>query len=502
MKLKNWWPYIIIIGIIVSFLIAKFTFYPVILAVGILAVLLCVLYFEQALGLLAFVLPFEQALSFDIKGVHLRLSYILIVFLFIAWLIRGLLKKNLKIYFDQSFVMLAFYLVIAGLSLRFAPNFNRGLEVFGFTTFVFFAFWFLFQLLREKKERLYNFLKILFISTIVVTIFGLLQFAGDFVGLPIWLTGIGEVYTKVILGFPRVRSTFSEPLYFGSFIILILPLVYMQLNSAKKLLSQKWLKILFLLLLVNLALTFARSSYLAFALEFFIIVIVSIKLFLKQRILRLIAFFGLLVVVFLFSLYNFPQIYPAKVQSAFDHVVTISDFSSLNRLDTDSAALKIFKNNPIKGIGIGQFGPYYANFPIKIPEAGWQTVNNEPLELLAENGLWGFVPILLCYLYLIFRQLVVIKKAIDPSEKKLAFGFLLGILGIGVSWQFFSTLYVFYIFAFFAVGLSFSYLTTKKDESVSVIAGKATKSRCLTKSASRILDCESGQSHPCHSEHQ
>jgi O-antigen ligase len=487
--LKNWWPYVIIVGILTSFLIVKFAFYPVVLVVFILAVLLCFLYFEQALMLLAFLVPFENAFSLSLKGLHLRISDVLIIVLFLAWLVKSLAAKSLKIFWDQSFFFLLFYLLIAGLSLRFSPNFSRGLQVFGFTTFVFFAFWFLMQLFREQPQRLFKFLRVLFISAITVCILGLLQFAGDFVGLPIWLTGIGIQYTKAILGFPRVRSTFSEPLYFGSFIILILPLVYVQLNSAKKLLAQPWLKILFLLLLLNLFLTFARSSYLAFAVELLIIVVASIKLFLKPRILRLIAVFILLVVAFLFSLYNFPQIYPSKVQSALSHVVSISDFSSLNRLDTDAVAQKLFQNSPIKGIGIGQFGPAYANYPVKEPISGWQTVNNEPLELLAENGILGFLPILLFYLYLLFRQIKALINAKTQFLRNLNFGFLLALIGIAVSWQFFSTLYVFYIFAFFALALGLSYIN---DEDLASVIPAIYSERSRTKAG--IHEIDSGSS--------
>lgn len=460
--LKNWWPYAIIVLVLVAFSIAKFIFWPVILLVSLLAVILCFLYFEQALLLLAFFLPFEKTLSADLGGITFRLSHLLIISLFLAWIIRSLTQKSFRIFGDQGFIFLLFYLLVAGLSLKLVPNFERGLEVFVFTTFVFFVFWFLFQLFQEEPKRILNFLKVLLISAIVVGFLGLFQVIGDLINLPVWLTGIGEGYTKGVLGFPRVRASFFEPLYFGSFIILILPLVYMQINSGKKLISQKWLKVLLLLLLLNLILTFARSAYLAFAVEVLIIAIFAIKLIFQQKVLRLLSVSILMFVLFFFVFLNFPKIFPYKIQTALKHTVETTDWSAFERLNSGSLALDLFRENPISGIGLGQFGPYFAHFPNTMPEKGWQTVNNEPLELLAETGILGFAPILLFYVYLIFNQILAIKRSKNEFVKKLNLGFLISLLGIGVQWQFFSTLYIIYIFAFFTLALSFAQISIKE----------------------------------------
>ncbi|MDD3774314.1 MAG: O-antigen ligase family protein, partial [Patescibacteria group bacterium] len=353
--LKNWWPYAIVAIILVAILIAKFVFWPLLFLAAILAILLCFLFFEKALMLFAFTLPLEKTLSIDIGGFTFRFSHFLIGALAVAWLVKSLLNKKLKIFWNQSLVFLILYLVVAAISLRDVVNLNRGWEVFIFTTFAIFSFWFLFQLFREQPKRIIFFLKTLFISAIAVGIFGLLQISGDLLNLPIWLTGIGEGYTKGVLGFPRVRASFFEPLYFGSFIILILPLVYMQINSVKKLISQKWLKILLLLLLINLILTFARSAYLAFAVEVLIVAIFSIKFIFQKKALRFLSAFTLIFVLFLFVFLNFPKIFPHKVQAALKHTVETTDWSSFERLNSGGLALDLFRENPIKGIGLGQF---------------------------------------------------------------------------------------------------------------------------------------------------
>jgi len=127
--------------------------------------------------------------------------------------------------------------------------------------------------------------------------------------------------------------------------------------------------------------------------------------------------------------------------------VETTDWSSFERLNSGGLALDLFRENPIKGIGLGQFGPYFANFPSEAPE----------------TGILGFVPILLFYIYLIFNQILAIKRFKNEFAQKLNIGFLVALIGIAVQWQFFSTLYVIYIFAFFALALSFAQISIKEN---------------------------------------
>jgi len=456
--LNKFLPISILLIFITSFFLAKFS----ILTAGLIAFLalfiFALFYFKQALLLFAFFLPFEKTFSFDFSGITLRFSHLLFLAIFFSWIIRNLTNKNWKIYFDRSFIFLILYLVLAAFSMGWAQNFNRGLQVLGFSAFAFLVFLVLYQIFLQEPKYLKLFLKTLFVSTIVVCLFGLFQFFGDLIGLPLFLTGIGEGYTKAVLGFPRVRSTFFEPLYFGNFIILIFPLIYWQTTLRKPILSRKLTKLLLLLLVLNLILTIARSAYLAFLLELVLISIFSLKYFLRPLSLRLLSVFLILISSFLFSLINFPKIYPYKVQEVIKHSTTINDWSSRERLTSGAIASKAFLKNPIKGLGIGQFGPYFDHYPSQMPKTGWQTVNNEPLELLAENGFLALLLILLFYLYLLFRQVVAFFRAEDEMNKKLALSFFVALIGLALQWQFFSTLYIIYIFAFFALSLSFAKL--------------------------------------------
>lgn len=456
---KNNWQFgVLLLSLLVSLLLAKFGFWVVAFLFFALGFLFCFLYFEKALFVLAFLIPFEKTLALEIKGVSVRLSHLWLVLLFMAWALKMILEKKCRIRGERAFLYLGLYFVVSLLSLQWAQNLNRGVEVLLFTLFAFFAFWFVFQVLVKDKKYYFLFLDGLFWGALAGGVFGIFQYFGDWLNLPLWLTGIGEGYTKAVLGFPRVRATFSEPLYWGSFIIVVWPLVYFQIyaQSDRRLWPKKRLKFLLLLLIINLVLTVARSSYLAFLGQSLLIALVSFFRQFRVRKIYWLSIVGLAFSLFAFVVLNFPQFLPAKVQGLLSHATSISDWSSRERLMTWGAALKAFRESPLKGLGIGQFGPYWAGYPYQMPSLGWQIVNNQPLELLAETGVFGFLFVLLFFLYLVFQQFLGCKSK-EAIICSLSLGYLFGLLGLMIQWQFFSTLYIVYLFVFFALSLANSF---------------------------------------------
>jgi len=457
----SWQFGVLSLALFLSFLLAKFGFWVFAFLLFAFGFLFCFLFFEKALFILAFLIPFEKTLALDIKGVTIRFSHLWLGLLFLVWILKMLLRQKFEIKNDRTFIYLGLYFLIALLSLQWAGNFQRGVEVLLFTFFALFSFWFIFQLLVKKREYYFLFLKGLLWGSLVAAIFGIFQYFGDWLGLPLWLTGIGAGYTKAVLGFPRVRATFFEPLYWGSFIIIIWPLVYFQIYAKNRVWPKKRLKLLLLLLLINLILTVARSSYLAFVVQAFVVALVSFVRYFRVRKTYWLSIAGLLFFAFLFVVVNFPHLLPAKIQSLISHATSISDWSSRERLTTWESALKAFRRSPLRGIGVGQFGPYWAGYPHQTPKSGWQIVNNQPLELLAETGVFGFLFILLFYLALIFQQVSGL-RAKEKLYKVLSWGYLISLLGLAVQWQFFSTLYIVYLFVFFALALVNSFYAQNK----------------------------------------
>ncbi len=448
-----WFLIVLVLGLVLSFALVEIGFWVLAFLFFVIAFIFCVLYFEQALFVASFLLPFEKTLAFEIKGITLRVSHLWLILIFLAWLFRGLVSKQLVIKGERAFVYLVLYFGVAMLSLNWAQNLKRGVEVLLFTLFAFFAFWLLFQILTQKKDYYFLFLKGLFWGALVASVFGLLQYLGDWANLPLWLTGIGKGYTKAILGFPRVRATFSEPLYWGSFIVMVWPLVYFQVYSPERIWPKRRLKLLLLLLLVNLFLTVARSAYLAFLVQAFVIAFISFVKQFRVRKVYWLSIVGIMLFALLFAGINFPKFLPPKVQGLISHATSTSDWSTKERLMTWESAMKAFRKSPLKGLGIGQFGPYWAGYPHGVPLLGWQTVNNQPLEILAETGVFGLLFFVLFYLYLVWIEVYAWRKS-QSEWRALAKGFLIGLVGLAIQWQFFSTLYIVYLFVLFALALT------------------------------------------------
>ena len=99
-----------------------------------------------------------------------------------------------------------------------------------------------------------------------------------------------------------------------------------------------------------------------------------------------------------------------------------------NRLDYWNAAIGMFKDHPIFGVGIDRFGEYYREYAVQNQVVQGQITDNAHsvfLQLLATGGLMLFIPYLLLVLFITF---VGFKSLIKfQGEDKLKVGTLFGI---------------------------------------------------------------------------
>ncbi len=66
---RTWYLGAFLAGLVISFAVAKFGYWPILFLFFILTFLFCYLFFEEALGVFAFILPFERTLSVEVKGI-------------------------------------------------------------------------------------------------------------------------------------------------------------------------------------------------------------------------------------------------------------------------------------------------------------------------------------------------------------------------------------------------------------------------------------------------
>lgn len=470
LKNKIWWFVITLFGVgLLAFIIAKFgALAALIIPILIGCILLAYYIFKNPLFgfcLIVFFLPFERVPTYNVGGADIKINVILGFITLFAWLL-ALMFNSQKWRVNPSALTLPITLFIISLllSLTQAFNLSRAIQVLIFTLFTI-ALSFLANSMIQSKEDLKKIIGVLFLSSLVAGAFGLFQFAGDVVGLPQSLTLLKEGYTSAVFGFPRVQAFSMEPLYFANYLIIPLSLLIAyflaKVKFSKKQEDKFWDKwianpwfifALLVLLGVNFVLTVSRGGYLGLVVVVLIYLFVFFRKVFSFRNILIMAVAGIL--VYWGVTYALSQGQARASREFFGHV-TLNDLyegeSIQGRLNTFEFAYSAFEKNPVLGIGVGNYGPYAKHYPVNTPKYGWDIVNNQFIETLAETGLVGFIAFVLIFFVLLIRSLIAIRLTSDLFLKTTLIGLTAAMVGILVQYNFFSTLYIIHIWV--AVGL-------------------------------------------------
>jgi O-antigen ligase len=393
-----------------------------------------------SLGLFA-VLPLERIPTLEYHDFTIKISYLVGLILLASWLCH---KFKSKIHLSDWF-LLAFWLVSL-VSLLFAPNLGRSQIITLMWSFVFVLYFTLSRSLTQYNLY-YRVEKVILVSTFLVCLFGLWQFIGDSLGLSTDLTGLRAMYTHVVLGYPRIQSVALEPLYFSNFLLVPLYLALKRSATTDRPWNKYWW--LAVLILANIILGFARSAYIAVIVSLVILVIYLLwqkklaqiaSLVLAILLALLISYGGLVLATRQFNIRNVTRHAVAQDAQSSDSVG--------GRMATYRQAWQIFRQKPLVGHGAGSFGPLAT--PQNQSLNSYGIVNNEYLELLVETGAMG----LLAFLGFLISLAVEASRACrrsEPNQKQTIFYLTLGLLAIFVQYNFFSTLYIIYLWAFLAL---------------------------------------------------
>lgn len=133
--------------------------------------------------LMTFALPFEYLGSVEVLGMTVRASQMLLGFTATGTLLIFLGKRQKFRLEHPTFFWLPILLLAGMASLAQSENLARGFLVWGFIAFTSLLLWIVPQIIRST-ERVDLLIRILFWSAMIVSLFGLVQFLGDLVGLP------------------------------------------------------------------------------------------------------------------------------------------------------------------------------------------------------------------------------------------------------------------------------------------------------------------------------
>ncbi len=391
--------------------------------------------------LLVFFLPFERLGAIEMSGMTIRASQVTALLLCVSVVFNQLRARRFDLPRNPALFPVALFFMVSLVGLLHTPNLHRSVLVLIVQLCTASLLWLVPLVVRDER-RLPQLMRWLLAATLVVTVFGLFQFLGDWIGLSPDITGLRLMYTKEILGFPRIQSTALEPLYFANYLLIPLAILISLFFSKSKTFPQWWVVGLLGLALLNLVLTVARGGYLAF------VPVVGVLVLYYVRQVFTVRFAVWVSAAVLIAGIGASQVMDlgAVTQQFTSHVTQLFVGASYaERVDTISSAFAAWRTHPLVGIGPGAFGPWYAAYPLTTPAGGWNIVNNEYIELLAEHGVLGLGAFLLLCAVLIVRSVKALRAPGYRDVKILLIALLAAFIGILVQYNTFSVLYIMHI---------------------------------------------------------
>jgi len=415
--------------------------------------------------LAVFLLPLERVLVLKLGDTSVRFTHLFLLIAILLWLYRKSIEwienksyKQLFKEYDKKFYkitvlykLIVIYFVVLGFGLIFAQDFQRSCKVFLYTVFILGIIFFIPQFFHRIKEITFT-IKIFLFSSLLTCLFGIYQFIADMAGLGLNWTFLTERYTKSILGFTRIQAFFVEPLYFANF--LIFPIIFcilLLMKGVKKVKTKIFLWLTLFFCIINFVLANARGAFIALFFVLLLMFAFNHKKFSKEFYYSIITVIVLIAVMGSIFYFTAPQSLGGKFVYHAIHPFQGAAFDE--RRETFSSAWQMFKEHKIIGNGPGSFGVLA---PLKEWEVreNWKIVNNLYLELLAENGILGFMVMMVFFILLIWYLYKAYKTTSNKLLKVLLQGFILVILGILIQYNTFSIIYLPYVWIVMGLGVA------------------------------------------------
>lgn len=310
---------------------------------------------------------------------------------------------------------------------------------------------------RFTREQYIDFAKVFGLSVLIIGVYGIVQYI-----FGISLNTAGLYALKEAKG--RVDSTLVNPNYYASFLNFVIPtLVLLAVVYFKNKKAQLLMFALYGIYVINLVLTYTRAAWVAMIGGFVLMVLLIPKEFVKNAVRPhiLVSFVVLLTVVYFMpdvqsrtysALYamekilirNFPGHIagddhskgkdigflpePEETEKAEDEATTSR--AVVSRVTLWKTGWVMMKENPVLGVGIGNYLVRYKEYVTKYPELyighDQYSVHNSYLKVGAETGFIGLAAFLIIYLIYYVYLLRLYFSAANRLSKVVIIGLIAG----------------------------------------------------------------------------
>jgi len=293
----------------------------------------------------------------------------------------------------------------------------------------------------KKVEDTITIFKLLIYILYIVSIVGLLQY---------YLTD-NSFIQNLFLQAHRPGATFANKNMASHFVVMTLPLAIVFLLYTKKIKGVIVYSVITFLAFLFLMYTHARQGYLAISVELAVLIIFIALDYIKNKKRSLILrvnylktkLLSMLFIVFLLVLIpNISHTDSGNESKIGQKISQITIQGGAGRFPAWLNTIEMIKNQPIQGVGIGQWPESYPKYydsrakdVIFNEKLRLARLHNDYLEMLANIGMIGYI-FLIWISYLTIRKIASILTNPSNENRYLVLGVGLGLLGFSVSAMF------------------------------------------------------------------
>lgn len=394
-------------------------------------------------------------------------------FIFLIIILFFLTLKNKEIYFKKSkeLKLLIVFLLWTTLSIifNFSSILNNNfkdrsglsklilqLMVLGFMILVFYVTDIIINL---KKITLYDLRKYIMISLIPVLAYGtieLLNLAGiiDFSKLLENVSYVIQSYHRGVVYTKGIRSVTGEVSYFAMYISFVLPWLASYIFTEKEKKKKVAYSLITFYVIILLIFSKSRTAYgiMFLQLALFSLFMLCYKIKLENKLLIIRAISISIIMFLILNVTILPKIggdpnsmNKLSVKSLVSSLKDPNNMSNVARLGLQQSAVEIGTENPVFGVGIGQYGFYSPKYlsekaltshevqywiDPKIKDS-WPPAFALYPRILAEQGILGLILWIVFLGYVVIKSMLVLKKKNDDI---IGIALIVSFIGILISW--------------------------------------------------------------------
>ncbi|MBI4301470.1 MAG: O-antigen ligase family protein, partial [Chloroflexi bacterium] len=401
-------------------------------AIGATTLVLSLIRWEYALYLLILVIPLRPLQELTIGPLTITLTEAVVALLTLTWLVARLTDREIRLKFTPLFPPMVVVLGVFLLSTSLAPSLRLSLKETAKWLELMVVYLLVASTVKERRQ-FYTIIALMMVAGVVEALVGGYQF----------IRGVGP--PSFILGgrFMRAHGTFGQPNPYAGYLGLSLALgggilvATLSKRRSRSIIIIMAFSLAVLLLAVLLSLS--RGAWLAISLAFIIILLIH------NRQLLLGLLFGGLVVTLLLAV-GLDEALPVPVIARLSLLkdyfgwfdvrgvfATSQNWAIVERMAYWQAAAEMFRDHPLLGVGIGNFGYFYPQYALPDWDIPAIHAHNYYLNLLAEVGVVGlaaYLGFLLTTFSYVGRSLRQAKARIQQQASSITdYAIILGVLG-------------------------------------------------------------------------